>query len=43
MGKTNFDPQSPIIAIDITFEGEGGIKRRIKVALDTGATYTMIP
>jgi clan AA aspartic protease (TIGR02281 family) len=43
MGKTTFDPQSPVIAVDITLEGEGGIKRRIKVALDTGATYTMIP
>lgn len=43
MGKINFDPTSPIIEVDITLEGEGGTKRRIKVALDTGATYTMIP
>jgi predicted aspartyl protease len=43
MAKINFDPQSPVIAVDMTLEGEGGIKRRIKVALDTGATYTMIP
>jgi hypothetical protein len=43
MAKINFDPQSPVIAVDITLEGKGGIKRRIKVALDTGATYTMIP
>jgi predicted aspartyl protease len=43
MAKINFDPQSPIIAVDISLEGEGGIKRKIKVALDTGATYTMIP
>lgn len=43
MGKMTFDPQSPAIAGDITLEGEKGIKRRIKVALDTGATYTMIP
>ena len=43
MAKINFDPQSPVIAVDITLEGEGGIRRRIKVALDTGATYTMIP
>jgi len=41
MGKTTFDPQSPVIAVDL--EGERGIKRRIRVALDTGATYTMIP
>ena len=43
MAKINFDRQSPVIAIDITLESEGGIKRRIRVALDTGATYTMIP
>jgi clan AA aspartic protease (TIGR02281 family) len=43
MAKINFDPQSPIIAVDITLEGEKGTKRRVKVALDTGATYTMIP
>ncbi len=43
MSSTTFDPQSPVIVVDITLEGEGGIKRRIKVALDTGATYTMIP
>jgi len=43
MSKTSFDPQSPIIEATITLEGEGGTKRRIRVALDTGATYTMIP
>jgi clan AA aspartic protease (TIGR02281 family) len=43
MAKINFDPESPVITVDISLESEGGIKRRIKVALDTGATYTMIP
>jgi clan AA aspartic protease (TIGR02281 family) len=43
MAKVNFDSQSPIIAVDVTLEGERGTKRKIKVALDTGATYTMIP
>jgi len=43
MSKTTFDPESPIIELDITLYGEGGTKRRIKAALDTGATYTMIP
>jgi len=43
MAKTTFDPQSPIIVADITLEGEEGTKRRIRVALDTEATYTMIP
>jgi predicted aspartyl protease len=43
MSKTTFDPKSPIIELDIILYGEGGTKRRIKAALDTGATYTMIP
>ncbi|MDP2928285.1 MAG: retropepsin-like aspartic protease [Candidatus Omnitrophota bacterium] len=43
MAKINFDSQSPVIAVDIILEGERGTKRGIKVALDTGATYTMIP
>ena len=43
MSKTTFNPQSPIIELDIILYGEGGTKRRIKAALDTGATYTMIP
>jgi predicted aspartyl protease len=43
MGKATFDPQSPNIPVDITLEGKSGAKRRIRVALDTGATYTMIP
>ena len=43
MGKTSFDPQSPVITVDITLESKGGAKRRIRVALDTGATFTMIP
>jgi hypothetical protein len=43
MAKTTFDPQSPIIATDVTLEGEEGIKRRIRAAEETGATYTMIP
>jgi clan AA aspartic protease (TIGR02281 family) len=43
MAEINFDPQLPVIAVDITLESEGGIKRRIRVALDTGATYPLIP
>ena len=26
MAKINFDSQSPVIAVDITLEGEGGTK-----------------
>jgi predicted aspartyl protease len=43
MSKTNFDPELPVIAVDITLEGKTDTKRRIRVVLDTGATYTMIP
>lgn len=43
MGKVSFDPQSPVIAVDVTLEGQKQAKRRIRVALDTGATYLMIP
>jgi len=43
MSKTNFDPEFPVIAVDITLEGKADTKRRIRVVLDTGATYTMIP
>lgn len=43
MSKTTFDPESPIIELDIILYDEGGTKRRIKAAVDTGATYTMIP
>jgi clan AA aspartic protease (TIGR02281 family) len=43
MGKATFDPQSAVIVVDITLEGKSGAKRRIRVALDTGVTYTMIP
>jgi len=30
MSKTTFDPQSPIIELDIILYGEGGIKRESK-------------
>ena len=30
MGKITFDPQSPVIEVDITLEGKGGIKRELK-------------
>ncbi len=43
MARIKFDPGSPVIGVEITLYGKGQNKRRIKVALDTGATYTIIP
>lgn len=40
--KYKFHPDAPIIVIEPELEGEG-VTERIKMALDTGATYTMIP
>ncbi len=40
--KLKFDPESPVIVIEPELEGKV-ITERIKMALDTGATYTMIP
>ncbi|MCK4418331.1 retroviral-like aspartic protease family protein [Candidatus Aerophobetes bacterium] len=42
MAKLKFDPSLPVIVLDVTLEGKI-VKRRIKMAVDTGATYTMIP
>ena len=36
------DPDAPVIVLSITLEGED-IEKKINMALDTGATYTMIP
>lgn len=43
MAKVKFDPEQPIIVLDITLQGKAGATRRVRMALDTGATYTMIP
>lgn len=37
-----FDPDAPIIVVEPELEGLN-ITERIKMTLDTGATYTMIP
>ena len=42
MAKLKFDSNLPVIILDVTLEGKIA-KRRIKIAIDTGATYTMIP
>ncbi|MDI6811090.1 MAG: retropepsin-like aspartic protease [archaeon] len=41
MVKYRFDPSAPVITVYAEIEGE--IIARPKMALDTGATYTMIP
>ena len=43
MPKLRFNTKSPVIILTILLEGKGTSKQKIKVALDTGATYTMIP
>lgn len=43
MSKLKFDTSSPVIILTILLEGKSNTKQKIRVALDTGATYTMIP
>jgi aspartyl protease family protein len=43
MAIKRFDPNSFGIVIFGTLSGKEGIRRRVKMVLDTGATYTMIP
>lgn len=43
MLKYRFNPRTPIIVLEVLLEGQGKTKQKIKVALDTGATYMMIP
>ncbi len=37
-----FDPKASVIDLYVTVKGAEG-RRKVKMALDTGATYTMIP
>lgn len=37
-----FDPESPVIVLFVKLSGPQGT-RRVKMALDTGATYVLIP
>ncbi len=43
MSKFRFDTKAPVIILTILLEGKGNSKQKIRMALDTGATYTMIP
>ena len=40
--KLRFDPESPTIVVTPTIIGING-RRKVDMALDTGATYIMIP
>lgn len=40
--RYKLDPEAPVIVLSVTLEGEG-IKKKNEMALDTGATYTIIP
>ncbi len=40
--RYKIDPDAPVIVLSTTLEGED-IDKKIDMALDTGATYTMIP
>ena len=40
--RYKIDPDAPVIVLSTTLEGED-IEKKIDMALDTGATYTMIP
>ncbi len=43
MPKFRFDTKAPVIILTVLLEGKSGSRQKIRVALDTGATYTMIP
>lgn len=43
MTEKKFDPDAFGIVIFATLSGKDGTRRRVKMVLDTGATYTMIP
>jgi clan AA aspartic protease (TIGR02281 family) len=42
MAKISFDPTEPVIVLNVTIEGLKG-KKKISAAVDTGATFTIIP
>lgn len=42
MVEIRFDPDEPVIVLDVTIKGPQG-KRKISSALDTGSTFTIIP
>lgn len=43
MSKFNFNPEAPVIILPVLLAGKSCSRQKIRMALDTGATYTMIP
>ena len=43
MSGFRFNTKAPVIILTTLLEGKGNSKQKIRIALDTGATYTMIP
>ena len=43
MSKFRFNIKTPVIILSVLLEGSSKSKQKIRMALDTGATYTMIP
>jgi len=43
MSKFRFNTKAPVIILIVLLGGKGNSKQKIRMALDTGATYTMIP
>ena len=43
MSKFRFNTKAPVIILIILLEGKGNSKQKIRMAFDTGVTYTMIP
>ncbi len=43
MSTFRFNTKAPVIILSVLLEGKGSSKQKIRMALDTGATYTMIP
>ena len=42
MAEFHFDPDAPVIVLEVVIEGPRG-RRWVTAALDTGATYTLFP
>lgn len=43
MAEYQFDPKTPAIVVSPTLEGKNGVRKKVNMVFDTGATYLMIP